>query len=116
MSKPSGDIITLHMRTINENQMIYGSWDMEHDKQNFCHFGPFLPFYAPNNPKNQNFEKMKNTPGDITILNICAINDNHMMYGSWDIERDRPTILLFWTLPPPPPNPLTKKKIEMLKK
>ena len=48
----------------------------------FCHFGPFLPFYAPNNQKNQNFEKLKNTPGDITILNICAINDNHMMYGS----------------------------------
>ena len=23
----------------------------------FCHFGPFLPFEPPNNPKNQNFEK-----------------------------------------------------------
>ena len=25
----------------------------------FFHFGPFLPFYPTNNPKNQNFEKMK---------------------------------------------------------
>ena len=25
----------------------------------FCHFGPFLPFEPPNNPKNQNFEKKK---------------------------------------------------------
>ena len=42
----------------------------------------FLPFYPPNNPKNQNFEKMKKTPGDIIILHKCTINDNHMMYGS----------------------------------
>ena len=28
----------------------------------------FLPFYSPNNPKNQNFEKMKKLPGDIIIL------------------------------------------------
>ena len=27
----------------------------------------FLHFYPPNNPKNQNFEKLKKTPGDITI-------------------------------------------------
>ena len=27
----------------------------------FCHFGPFLPFEPPNNPKNQNFEKNKQT-------------------------------------------------------
>ena len=25
----------------------------------FCHFGPFLPFDPPSNPKNQNFERMK---------------------------------------------------------
>ena len=25
----------------------------------FCHLGPFLSFYPPNTPKNQNFEKMK---------------------------------------------------------
>ena len=40
----------------------------------------FSPFYPPNNPKNQNFEKIKTTPGDIIILHMCNINDNHMMY------------------------------------
>ena len=40
----------------------------------------FLPFYPPNNMKNQNFEKMK-TSEDIIILCMCTINDNHMMYG-----------------------------------
>ena len=54
---------------------------MEHDRQNFCHLGPFSAFYPANNPKNQNREKIKKTPGDI-ILQMCTINDNHMMYGS----------------------------------
>ena len=47
-----------------------------------CHFGPFFVLLPPNNPKNQNFEKMKKLPGDITILHICTINDNHMLYSS----------------------------------
>ena len=83
--KPPGDIITLHMCPINDNHMMYNSWNMKHDDRIFCHFGPFLPFYPCNNPKNQNFEKLKKTPGDIIILHMCAINDNHMMYGSWEI-------------------------------
>ena len=33
-------------------------------------------------PENQNFEKMKKTPEDIIILDMCTINDSHMMYGS----------------------------------
>ena len=47
----------------------------------FCHVGPFFAFSPTNNPKNQNFEKMKKRPGDI-ILQMCTINDNHMMYDS----------------------------------
>ena len=59
----------------------------------------FLPFYPPlppNNPKNLNFQKMKEKKktktkktGDIIILHICSINDNHMMCGSWDMKHDR---------------------------
>ena len=33
----------------------------------------FLPFYPPNNPENQNFEKIKKTPGDIILLHKCTI-------------------------------------------
>ena len=40
----------------------------------------FLPFSPPNNPKNKNFENIKKTPGDIIILDMCTINDNHMVY------------------------------------
>ena len=57
----------------------------------------FLPFYPPNNPKNQNFEKMKKLTGDI-ILYSCNINDNHMMYGSWDTKHGRQDFLWFWTI------------------
>ena len=41
-----------------------------------------MPFDPPNNPKNQNFEKNRKTPGDIIILHLCTTNDDHMMYGS----------------------------------
>ena len=39
--------------------MMYGSWDMECDKQPFCNFGLFFAFFPPNNPENKNFEKLK---------------------------------------------------------
>ena len=59
---PWGFII-LNMSTINENHIMYESWNMEHDRQNFFSswtiFCPFTP-PPPKNPANQNFEKMKN--------------------------------------------------------
>ena len=42
----------------------------------------FLPFYSPMDPENQSFEEMKKTPGDIIVLHMSTINDNHIMYGS----------------------------------
>ena len=55
---------------------------MEQDTEFFVIFDCFLPFYPPDNPKNQNFEKMKKTPGAIIILHTCNVNGNDMMYGS----------------------------------
>ena len=61
--------------------------------------------------------KKKKTPGDISILHLCNANDDHMMHGSWDIERDRQNSVSFWTifwtfmlLP------LTTQRIEILKR
>ena len=42
MKKTPVDIIILHIYTINENHMMHVSWDMEHDRHNFSHFGPFF--------------------------------------------------------------------------
>ena len=72
--------------------MMYGSWDMEHDRLNFC---PFTPL---RNWKIKNFEKMKINHEDIIISYMCTINDNHMMYGSWDMEHDWQNVLSFWTI------------------
>ena len=59
---------------------------MECNRHNFLSFWTiFCPFTPPNNPKTQNLEKMgkkgKTKPGDIIILHMRTINDNHMMYG-----------------------------------
>ena len=52
-------------------------------------FALLLPLPHPNNPKNPNFEKTKKMPGDIITLHMYTINENHVMYGSWDKECDR---------------------------
>ena len=74
----------------------------------FCHFRLFFALLTPYNPENQNFEKMKKIPGGIIILNMSAINENHMMYDSWDMEHDRQNFFSFWTIfcPFTPPSPL----------
>ena len=75
----------------------------------------FFTILHPNNPENQNFEKMNKTPGDIIISHKCTINDNHMMYDYWDMRCDRQNLLLFWAIFCPF-TPLTTQKIKILKK
>ena len=41
----------------------------------------FLLFYCLKDPENQNFGRMKKISEDI-ILQMCTINDSHMMYSS----------------------------------
>ena len=95
MKKSPGHII-LHKCTINDKHVMYGSWDMECNGQNFfVILEPFLPFYPPNNPKNQNFKKVKE---NTCILDMCTKNDNHIMYGFWDMNHDRQKFLSFWAI------------------
>ena len=49
------------MHTINEDR-IYSSWDVMHDGKSFL-FWAIFALWPLNNPKNQNFEKMRKTPG-----------------------------------------------------
>ena len=55
---------------------------MERNRQFFVILDHFLPFYPPINLENKNFVKMKKVPQDIILLQMCTINDSHMMYGS----------------------------------
>ena len=59
--------------------MINGSWDMGATDRIFCHFGSFLPLFTPLTTwKIKILKKMKKVPGDITILQLCTQNDNHI--------------------------------------
>ena len=82
----------------------------------FCYFGWFFTLLPPNNPKDQNFEKMKKPPGDIITLHICTINDNHMMYGCWDMGHDRIFDILDLFLPFYTPNNPKNENLEKMKK
>ena len=84
-----------HFTNINASHMIYGSSDMECNRQNFLSFWTIFCLFTP---KNQNFEKMKKLPGDIITLHRCNINDNHMMYGSWNTKCIRQNFLSLWTI------------------
>ena len=59
----------------------------------------FLPFYPPNNPEHQNYEKLKKTPGDIIILHTCTKNYDHMLY-CWNHLTDVIVIFHFGLFSP----------------
>ena len=81
MKKLLGDIIILHMCTINGNHKMYGSWNMECDRQNllsfwttFCPFNPHPSL--PSQKKAQKIKilkKWKKTPGDIWCVTDVII-------------------------------------------
>ena len=88
LKKAPGDIIILHMCSINETHMMYGSWDIERDRQILLSFWTIFCLFTPNNPKSQNFETKKKLQGDIIISHKCTKNHDHMLYCSWDMARD----------------------------
>ena len=58
---------------------------------------------------------MKKIPRDIIILHKCAINENHMMYGSCHMKHNRQNFLSFWAIFCPFTQ-LTVQKIKFKKK
>ena len=118
-----------HFTYVNHKSQSYDVWFLRYEAwptKCFVILDRFLPFYPsltappPNNLKNQNFEKLKKTPGDIIIFQMFTINDNHMTYSFWDIVF----VILLWTIffpftpasPPLPRSTLIAQKIKVLKK
>ena len=63
--------------------------------------GHFLLLYLNNDPEKQSLGKTLKKPGDISILHMCTINDNHVMYVSWGMGCGGQHFLLsttFWTI------------------
>ena len=67
-----------HMCTINEDHMIYGSWNITCDRQKFSTFWAISCPLSPLTTWKIKILTLKNTTGDIT-LHRCTINDNHMI-------------------------------------
>ena len=85
MKKIAGDIIILHMCTKNHNHMRYSSWDKEWDKI-FLSIWAIFSAPLPNNTENQNFEKLKKSSGEVTILNLWNKKHDQIMYAYSDME------------------------------
>ena len=60
------------MCAINEDHMMCGCRYIWHDRQSFL---SFWAKFCPWTPKNQNLEKMKETPEDIIILHLHTTNN-----------------------------------------
>ena len=89
---------------------------MERDRQIFLSFWAiFCTFTLLTTSKIKILKKWKKNSEDIIILHKCTINDNHIIYVSWDMERDRHNFLSFWAIFCPF-TPLTTSKIKILKK
>ena len=54
---------------------VHEIWHMAHVIFIF-HFESFFALLLPNSPKNENFKKVKKTPGDTIILDMCTKSYN----------------------------------------
>ena len=96
--KKHGDIIFLQKCTINEDHMMYVSWDIRYEGQRFVSFGDIFCFLTPLTTRKIEILIKWKKPGDMIILHLCATNGDDMVYGSWDMERDGQNVLSIWTI------------------
>ena len=98
---------------------MFGSWDMKPDRQNFSVLlGHLLPFYPTNNPKNQNFEKMKKKTLEVSSCYTCEPKIMIIFYTFPEIWSMTDVIFIFHfgiffaILPPYQPKKSKFKKIK----
>ena len=56
--------------------------------RSFCHFEPFCPFIPLTTWKIKTLKK-GNKNLEISFFYKCTVNENHRIYGSWDMKRGR---------------------------
>ena len=91
-----------HFTHVCHKWQSYDVWFLTHEEwqtEFFVILDCSLPFYSTNNPKNQNFGKLKKTTGDIIILHKCTKNHDHTLYCSLDMTCNRPNCYFsFWAI------------------
>ena len=108
----------LHKCTIDDNHMIYGSWDINCNRQFFLSsWVSFCAFTVLKAQKMKVSKKIKmKTPGDIVILHKCTKTRDHRLYCSWDMVRGGCNCYFsFWAFFYPF-TPLTPAKMKISKK
>ena len=98
--------------------MMYGSWDMKFNRQNyFVILGHFLPF-TPLTAQKIKISKMNKTHEDIIILHKFTKKHDHPLYCSRDVARDRCNcyFILGYTFSFYPPNSPKNENFKALKK
>ena len=77
--------------------MMYAYSDMEClHRHNFSSFQAIFCSFAPLlTSKTKIWKKCKKTPGDIILLHMCTINQDHMMYGSYDMKFNKQNFFVF---------------------
>ena len=92
--------------------MIYGSWDINCNRQIFfCHLGPLFELWK--------YHKNQNNPWRYNILHKCTKNHDHRLYCSWDMAHDGCNCyfhfgLFFAILPPNSPKNENFKKMKKM--
>ena len=75
------------------HHMMYASWDIACNRHIFLSFlAIFCPFTPLLTLKIKIWEKCKKN------LEILSLNEDHMMYGSWDIRHNGQRLLSFWVI------------------
>ena len=85
MKKESGDVIILNLCNKKRDHMMYVYSDMEcSSRHNFLSFQATFCSFAPLllTPKIKIWKKFKKTPGYIILLQMCTINQDHIIHGS----------------------------------
>ena len=110
--------ISFYVCVLTYDQMMYGSWDMVHDKCN-CYFSLWVIFCSfthslslpPAAQKIKILKKWKNMPWD---LHMCTKHYDQMIYGSWYMTCDGWNYfslwVIFWTF-----TSVTAQKTKILK-
>ena len=94
MKKMPGDIILSYIHVYHKWRS-YDIWFLKCKvPQTFLSFWAIFCPFSPLTTWKIKILKLRKTPGHI-ILHICTINNNHMIYGSWDMEREGQNFLSF---------------------
>ena len=117
MKKIAGDIITTHEYQKSQSydlRFLDTDWGQT---EFFVVLGHFLLFISSMILKNNILKKMKKVPWNITILHMCTINEDHMIFLRYKARQTEFFVILdHFLLFHCPPDNLENQNFEKLEK